>query len=556
MTDSRRMARRLTLEWLEERTVLSVTTARIELPAVNVHTDMTAKSHILVEFKPGQRPVALPGTRLGESYNFFKQLYRVELVSVTAQQAVTSYRADPRVKTADFDYVITAAWTPNDPRFRDQYHLNNTGQNNGTIGADIQAVRGWSGIINTNRLPIAVMDSGIDYTHPDLYLNIWINQAEIPASRRVNLVDVDRDGLITFRDLNNPINIGPGKITDLNKNGYIDAGDILMPMVFDAQGRDIGGGWVDGIDQDGNKYADDLIGWNPTKNNNNPLDDFGHGTHVAGIIGAVGNNGVGVTGVSWMAQLVPVKFLNQYGAGSIGWFIEGLDWALSKGIKISNNSWNDSGYTPILFEAVARAAEKGHLFVAAAGNQARNTDNAPVYPANFNLPNVVSVGATDRNDRMTSFSNFGTKSVHIVAPGDSILSTNRNNSYGLRTGTSMSTPQVTAVMAMVWILRPEWNYQQVINWVMATATRLPSLNGKVMSGRLNFHAAIQVPARNAAQPPRERLTNFNGVSGSSSGWVAPSSYLQEFVAQGNAASVVSILEALHKRSERVTFAQG
>src|SRR5262249_52570843 len=188
---------------------------------------------------------------------------------------------------------------------------------------------------------VGLSDTGIDYPHPALDPNIWTNQKETPASRRANLLDVNQDGVITFRDLNDPRNRGPGKVQDLNGNGYIDANDLLAPMVKDAQGRDTGqGGWADGVDQGGNGYIDDIVGWNTNANNNRPFDDHSHGTHLAGLIGAVGNNGLGVSGIAWDVQLMPVKFLNGSGSGSVTQFIAALNYAVANGAKISNNSWS------------------------------------------------------------------------------------------------------------------------------------------------------------------------------------------------------------------------
>lgn len=401
--------------------------------------------------------------------------------------------------------TLVTAWVPNDASFADQWNLRNTGQKSGTVAADVNAARAWDVTTGSRRFSVAVMDSGIDYKHPDLYQNVWLNQKEIPASRRANLTDVDRDGLITFRDLNDARNQGVGKITDLNANGYIDGGDVLQRMTRDGAGNDSGrGGWADGLSQDGDRFVDDLIGWNFVNNTNNPFDDYGHGTHVAGTIGAMGNNNVGVAGVAWNVQLVPVKFFDNNGRGTIQQFIAGLDWALAKGIKVSNNSWVDASNSPELAAALTRAQNVGHVVVSAAGNGKRNLDPAPVYPAGFTNDNLVVVAATDRNDQLAGFSNYGVGSVDIAAPGVDVTSTTSWGRYGTRTGTSMATPQVTGAVALVWTLRPEWTYRQVISWVMATADRLPGLAGKVASGRLDLAAAVRVP-------PRGTPRAYNGV---------------------------------------------
>lgn len=491
------------LEQLEERSLFAAGVATtIDLPEVQVDPTRYVDGHILVRFRTPAAAAALPGTSLGPAIPLVTGGFQVDLAAgTTVDEAVQAYRHSAAVVWAEPDYQLVNSWVPNDPRFPEQYNFNNTGQAGGTAGADIRAVSAWGVTVGSKRLPVAVMDSGIDYTHPDLYLNIWINQGEIPATRRAKLTDVDGDRTITFYDLNNPINIGPGKITDLNKNGYIDGGDLLKPMDRTATGADAGtGGWADGASQDGDRYVDDLVGWNSNADTNNPYDDYGHGTHLAGIIGAIGNNGVGVAGVNWQVSLVPVKFFNANGAGSVLQFIDGLDYALAKGIKISNNSWNDSGYTPVLYDAVKRAQAAGHIFVAAAGNNGRNTDTAPAYPAGFDLDNVVAVAAVTRTGALAGFSNYGAASVDLAAPGVDVLSTTPNKGYNIRSGTSMATPQVTGVIALVWGLRPEWTYRQVIAWVMQTATPTAALNGKVMAGLLNANAAVRVPPRGTVMP--------------------------------------------------------
>jgi subtilisin family serine protease/subtilisin-like proprotein convertase family protein len=488
------------LEVLESRTLLDSTPLSSVLDFSNLKLqDDSDPTHILVRFKPDVLartpvPAALPATTVETSLDLVPGLFEVALSpGTTVDSALAAYGADPRVQSVESDRLLTTSQVPNDTMFGQQWDLNNTGQTGGTPGADIHATGAWNVTTGNTPVVVAVMDTGIDYNHPDLYLNIWINQAEIPASRRANLIDVDGDGIITFRDLNDPRNQGPGKITDITQHGHIDASDILSPMILDSQGRDTGlGGWVRGSTQDGDTtHKDDLIGWNANANNNNPFDDAGHGTHVAGTIGAVGNNGTGVAGIDWNVQLMPVKFLNSNGNGSIGQFIAGLNYAVAHGARISNNSWDGAGNSSDLLDAIRNARAQGQIFVAAAGNSARNLDVNPTYPANFRLDNVVTVAATDANDQLASFSNYGSSSVDLGAPGVGILSTVPWGGYATNTGTSMAVPHVSGVLALVWGQHPDWSYSQVINQVLRTVDHIPSLAGKtVTGGRLDAAAAV------------------------------------------------------------------
>src|SRR5690606_8746503 len=175
--------------------------------------------------------------------------------------------------------------------------------------------------------------------------------------------DIDGDGWITFRDLRDPQNQGPGKIVDVDQNGRIDALDILSPSKQDGTG-----GWADGVSNNGDTYVDDLVGWNFIDNNNRPLDNHGHGTHIAGVIGAMANNGVGIAGLSWNALLVPLKFMNSGNDGSVSSVIAAIDYAVDMGTPVSNNSWGGEEHSEALREAIERARDHGHIFVAAAGN--------------------------------------------------------------------------------------------------------------------------------------------------------------------------------------------
>jgi subtilisin family serine protease len=382
-----------------------------------------------------------------------------------------------------------ATLLPNDPEFQNGnlYGLN------GTYG--INAPAAWNVTTGSpTTVTIADLDTGADYNHPDLYQNIWINQAEIPTSRMVNLVDVYHDGYISWRDLNNPVNIGPGKITDVNGDGVIDAGDILSPMILNSKGQDTGaGGWANPANtQDGDTaHPDDLIGWNFMSNNNNPLDDNGHGTHTAGIIAAMGNNGVGVVGVNWSAQVMLVKMLDGSGSGSDVEAAAAIQYAANHGARVANASWGGQGTDTLVANAIASAATKNMVFVAAAGNSATNTDSSPFWPASAGEPNEISVGASQSNGTRAGFSNYGAKTVSLFAPGVNVESTWLNHQYAYESGTSMAAPYVTGTVALVAGLHPTWSYSQLVNQIETTATAYSWLAGSsVTGGILNAGVAV------------------------------------------------------------------
>src|SRR5262249_45691722 len=214
---------------------------------------------------------------------------------------------------------------------------------------------------------------------PDLYLNVWINQQEIPSGIKVNPTDTDGDGLITFYDLNNAVNQGAGKITDLNGNGRIDAGDLLNNA----------SGWENGVDDDGDGKVDDLVGWNFVNNTNDPFDDNGHGTHVSGTIGAMTDNATGVAGINWHVEIAAFKFLNSSGSGSISAAQGALDLSVAKGVRVTNNSWGGGGFSQSFLNSLNAAAAAGDVFVAAAGNAGSNNDVTPSYPASYAAPNIL-----------------------------------------------------------------------------------------------------------------------------------------------------------------------
>jgi len=417
-----------------------------------------------------------------------------------ADEALAAWRADPQVRAVEIDQRVSIGRAPDDPMVASQWALNNTGQSGGRVDADIDAPEAWDHHTGDVRTAVAVIDTGIDYTHPDLYKNIWLNQREIPAG--LNLVDADGDGWWSFWDLNAPVNAG--KVHDANANGRIDGYDVL----HDPR-------WANGRDDDGNGKIDDLIGWDFVDGDNDPFDENGHGTHVAGTIGAIGDNGQGVAGVAWKVSLVALRFLDRSGSGYVSGAVDALQYAISVGVKISNNSWG-GGYSSALAAAIGNAQSAGHIFVAAAGNNGGNNDSQPFYPASFSQDNVVAVAATDRFDQLASFSNYGATSVDLAAPGVAILSTTPNGTYSTYSGTSMAAPHVTGTIALVWSAQPGLDYRQVIARIKSGVDHLSSLAGKVAAhGRLNAARSLDTASLDMTGP-RVVSAVPNGVASVSS----------------------------------------
>ncbi|MBN2513780.1 MAG: S8 family serine peptidase [Sedimentisphaerales bacterium] len=388
---------------------------------------------VLVSFRPG-RAGKIPGIRNKMKAKELKVIrktgvhrWRLESKKSVAQ-AIKELSANPDVKYAEANYLVYAAAVPNDPLQGKLWGLHNTGQTGGTPDADIDAPEAWNIVTGSDQVVVGLIDSGVDYMHPDLAANIWTNEAE--------------------------------------RNG------------------------IAGVDDDNNGYMDDIYGWDFLSDDNDPYDETGHGTHCAGTIGALGNNASGVAGVNWNVKIMALKFLNAQNMGNTADAIEAIDYAAmmrQRGVNIAltSNSWGGTAFSQALLDAVAAARQAGMLFVAAAGNGNIDTDITPNYPSSFDLDNIISVAATDHHDQRASFSNWGAVSVDLGAPGVDIWSTIRGNGYLVYSGTSMAAPHVAGVAALAWSMAPGSSYTQIRDAILTGVDPVNMDQPTATGGRLN-----------------------------------------------------------------------
>ena len=344
---------------------LFVTLSILSWNSVQAQARPYRDGELLVKFKPGQRADALAELQKRMRLSAHRTLGNSQIehltlpAHMTVSQALQIYAQNPAVAYVEPNYYVKAQTLPDDPSFDQLWGLRNTGQMVsgyvGTPGADVDAVRAWEVSTGSDQVIVAVVDTGSDTEHPDLAASIWTNPDEIDGN---------------------------------------------------------------GIDDDHNGLIDDIHGWDFVDDDNRPQDATGHGTHVAGIIAAQGNNGLGVTGVAWQVRIMPVRFMNAFDSGTISDAIAAIQYALAQGARIINCSWGSSSYSAAL-EDVMRSADA--LFICAAGNDAGDNDLNYFYPAGFALPNTLSVAASDQMDRLAWFSNYGSQTVAVAAPGIRIL---------------------------------------------------------------------------------------------------------------------------------------
>lgn len=403
------------------------------------------------------------GERLSESGPFLVFIEEMDWAIDAVSSLVANLNGpafDDWVAYSEFDFVRHVASVPNDTLYRagDMWALRNDGSRSGSIeGVDIGAEEGWEIRAAAAGVVVAVVDTGVRYTHEDLSANMWVNALEIEGN---------------------------------------------------------------GIDDDGNGYVDDIHGINalyaPTLSiGGDPNDDNGHGTHVAGTLGAVGNNGIGITGVAWDVQLMALKFLGEAGDGMDSDAIKCIDYAIENGAHIINSSWGGEGVNKALEEAVSRANEAGVIFVAAAGNGGDDLDVEVFYPAGIDLPNVVAVGNHDHGDKVHPSSNYGKQTIDLMAPGTRIQSIShlRDSSYRIKTGTSMATPHVSGILALVKAEYPEEDSARLIERLLQGAVAVDQYKDLVRTGaRANLAGALSIEALAPSSPSMTTVFGLDGAA--------------------------------------------
>ena len=400
---------------------------------------------ILVKYKPGVSEAAKEKLHKKHGSTRIKSLKPLNVhhlklkKGLSVEAAIKQYQADPNVAYAEPDYIVTAAAiTPNDPYYGSSGSWGQAYQDMWGLHK-IRSGEAWETTQGSSDVIVAVSDTGLDLSHPDIQANLWTNPSE---------------------------------------SSY------------------------NGIDDDNNSFVDDRHGWNFAYGNNNPSDDHGHGTHVSGTIAAATNNGIGVSGISWNAKIMALKFLNNGGSGSTANGAASIIYATDNGAKIVNCSWGSTSRSQTLEDAINYAFSRGVVVVAAAGNS--DSDAGWYFPAGYD--NVITVAATGQNDAKASFSNYG-RSVEVSAPGVEILSLRAGSTdmyldgshvvgtkYYRASGTSMAAPHISGLAALLLSQNPAWSNVQVMAQIVGSTD--PIGDPDLGSGRINALSALTQSALN------------------------------------------------------------
>lgn len=357
------------------------------------------------------------------------------------EQYCAQLKSQGIAKLCSPNFKYAASVLPNDPGYQYLYGM-----------SKISAPQAWGITTGSADVVVAVIDTGVQYTHPDLSENIWVNSGEIPN---------------------------------------------------------------DGIDNDGNGYIDDVHGYDFVTGDSDPSDENGHGTHVSGTIGAVGNNNYGVVGVNHTVSIQALRVLGASGSGYTSDIISAVNYAAANGASVINMSLGGPGYSEVFEDAIRSAGTHGVLVVVAAGNEAADNDSTPTYPASYALPNMITVAATDDNDELADFSNYGASTVQIAAPGVDILSTVPTNQFAYFSGTSMATPHLAGAAALIKAANPDLSALSLRALILDTGDTLSGLGGVVSTGkRLNIGDAVAAAV--GATPIPDPTPTVNSVSIASS----------------------------------------
>lgn len=398
-------------------------------------------AEVLVKFRAGTKGAQAEGLHRVIGAEVLRSAMGVEGLQlvrlpqgVSVKEAVRRYMEDPAVEYAEPNYIYWPEVTfPDDTYFSQQWSLHNEGQTmNGVPDADMDMPEAWDITTGSRDIIVAVIDTGVDYSHPDLGPNIWINPNEIPDN---------------------------------------------------------------GIDDDNNNLIDDVVGWDYFDNDNDPSDELYHGTHVAGIIGALGNNSTGIAGVNWQVRIMVLKAGGSEGYLTLDAIVQAIYYAANMGARVINASYGSYQFSQSEYDAISYANSRGVLFVAAAGNDTNDNDLYPHYPSNYDLPNIISVAASDQDDMMAAFSNYGRTTVDVAAPGNHTLSTwpiyVSPLGYETIEGTSMASPHVAGLAALLMDYYRNFDIHQIKATIETFVDRLPQFQEYVAtSGRVNAYKAV------------------------------------------------------------------